>query len=258
VIDDKSVKQEQSGDEEKFKYLGFNTYLLLVYLVVKLIAFPISRTGVNIAQNLVKNEMIKTDSFTMPDWQLSDIILLIVIFLFQPQASKVFESLDLSTQGVKAKFRDLEVKVDKAKEDMDKRQELQISLLEKQQKEIEKLQRFMYRLLLTKNEIEKLEGLKTNTKNSKIFKFYVTESASSELRRLRDANLIKIKPPYLYISDLEKASNYGKTEKDYIDLTHYCQLTELGDEFLDRLEQIAHKSDLDCSSETIETNVELR
>jgi len=104
VIDDKSVKQEQSGDEEKFKYLGFITYLLLVYLVVKLIAFPIIRTGVNIAQNLVKNEMIKTDSFTMPDWQLSDIILLIVIFLFQPQASKVFESLDLSTQETHPKY----------------------------------------------------------------------------------------------------------------------------------------------------------
>jgi TolA-binding protein len=205
--------------EEKFKFLDIAAKLILIYLALKLIAFPVIRTGVNVVQTLDNKETIGTDSFTIPDLTFPDIILLIIIFLFQPQVGKIFESLDLSTQGLKAKFRDLEVKVDQTKQEIDQLQQQQIDLLTKQQKEIDKLQRFMYRLLLTPKEIEKLQGLKEHSKNNTSFQFYVNKGAASELRRLRDSKLIKIKPPSRYISDLEKASNYAKTDRDFIDLT---------------------------------------
>jgi hypothetical protein len=150
---------------KQFKFLDIAAKLILIYLALKLIAFPVIRTGVNVVQSLVKQETIATDSVTIPDLTFPDIILLIIIFLFQPQMGNIFESLDLSAQGLKAKFRDLEVKVDKTKQEIDQLQQQQIDLLTKQQKEIDKLQRFMYRLLLTPKEIEKLQGLKEHSKN---------------------------------------------------------------------------------------------
>lgn len=116
---------------------------------------------------------------------------------------------------MKAHFRKLEDKVDQAKADLDKLQQKQID-------ELSQLQRFMYPLLLTPLEVEKLKGLKENSANNTAFKFYVNERAAAELRRLRGSKLIKIKPPYQYVSDLERASNYAKTDKDYIDLTQFC------------------------------------
>ncbi|MGD1715004.1 hypothetical protein [Hydrocoleum sp. CS-953] len=236
--------------EAKFKFLDIAAKLILIYLILKLIAFPVIRTGVNVIQSLVEQETISTD-FTIPDLTFPDIILLIIIFLFQPQAGKIFKSLDLSPGRVKATFKkleDLEVKVDKTKQDIDQFQQQQIDLLTKQQEEMEKLQRFMYRLLLAPKEIEKLKGLKENSESNTPFKFYVSKDAASELRRLRDSKLIKIKSPYRYVADLEKVSNYGKTEQDFIDLTEYCKITEVGEEFLTKLEELTNKKDLDTSS----------
>lgn len=241
--------------EEKLKFLDISSKLILIYLILKLIAFPVIRTGVNVRQSLVDQETITTNSFTIPDVTFPDIILLIIIFLFQPQAGKIFESLDLSPGRLKATFKkleDLEVKVDKTKQDIkqdiDKFQQEQIDLLTKQQEEMNKLQRFMYRLLLAPKEIEKLKGLKENSKSNTPFKFYVSKDAASELRRLRDSKLIRIKPQYRYVADLEKASNYAKTEQDFIDLTKYCEITEVGEEFLTKLEELTNKNDLDSSS----------
>ncbi len=240
--------------EEKFKFLDITAKLILIYLILKLIAFPVIRTGVNLIQSLVEQETIATD-FTIPDLTFPDIILLIIILLFQPQAATIFESLDLSPGRLKATFKkleDLEVKVDKTKQDIkqdiDKFQQEQIDLLTKQQEEMNKLQRFMYRLLLAPKEIEKLKGLKENSESNTPFKFYVSKDAASELRRLRDSKLIRIKPQYRYVADLEKASNYAKTEQDFIDLTKYCEITEVGEEFLTKLEELTNKNDLDTSS----------
>ncbi len=76
----------------------------------------------------------------------------------------------------------------------------------------------------------------------------LAKDAASELRRLRDSKLIKIKPKYRYIADLEKASNYAKTEQDFINLTEYCEITQVGEEFLTKLEELTNKNDLDSSS----------
>jgi hypothetical protein len=91
----------------------------------------------------------------------------------------------------------------------------------------------MYRLLLTPKEIEKLEGLMNKTLTT----FYVNESASTELRMLRNSQLIEISPPNRYVSDLEKLSDYGRI---YIDLTQFCTITESGKEFLQALEKMSN------------------
>ena len=243
--EEKLIKEKQA--EGKFKFLDITAKLILIYLSLKLIVFPVISTGINITQSLVKQETIATDSFTIPELTFSDILLLIIIFLFQPEMSKLLKSLDLSPQGFRVKFRlnKLEGKVDETKQEIYNFQQEQI-------KEINKLQRFMYRLLLTPKEIEKLQVLKENSESNKPFIFYVTKDAASELRRLRDSELIKIKPPFLYVSDLEKASNHAKTDKDFINLTEYCEITKTGKEFLTQLKKLTDKKDLDISS--IETD----
>ncbi len=218
--------------EKNSKFLDIASKFILIYLFLKLIIFPIVQTGINIIPNSSNREKISIDSIKIPDLSFPDVTLLIIIFLFQPQTPKIFETLDISAQGLKAQFRKLEDKMEQTKEDLDKLQQKQID-------ELHKIQQFMYPLLLTPKEIEKLIGLKENNANNTVFKFYVNESAAAELRRLRDSKLIKIKSPYQYISDLEKASNYGKTEQDFIDLTQYCEITELGKEFLDYLNKIS-------------------
>ena len=73
--------------------------------------------------------------------------------------------------------------------------------------------------------------------NKTLTTFYVNESASTELRRLRDSQLIEILPPRSYVSDLEKLSDYGRTS---IDLTKFCTITESGKEFLQALEKMSN------------------
>jgi hypothetical protein len=240
--------------EKNLQFLDITSNLVLTYLVLKLIIFPVIQTGINIIPNLINEEKIVIENIKIPDLTFADITLLVIIFLFQPQAAKILETLDLSPQGLKAKFRDLEDKVDQTKQEIDEFQQQQIDLLTKEQKELDNLQRFMYRLLLTPKEIEKLKGLKEHSENNTLFKFYVNREAASELRRLRDSQFIKIKPPYRYVGDLEKASNYAKTEQDFIDLNEYCELTESGKDFLSKLEKITNQNDQDISStETAES-----
>ena len=218
--------------ESNLKFLDIASKFILIYLSLKLVIFPVVQTGINIIPNLANREKISIESIKIPDLTFPDVTLLLIIFLFQPQTSKIFETLDISAQGLKAQFRKLEDKVDQAKADLDKLQQKQID-------ELNQLQRFMYPLLLTPLEIEKLKGLKENIENNTAFKFYVNEQAAAELRRLRDSKLIKIKPPYQHISDLERASNYGRTDKDFVDLTECFEITESGEEFLNYLNKIS-------------------
>ncbi len=201
---------------------------VLIYLSLKIIIFPIIQTGINITSHFINQEKISIDIIKIPDITFPDITLIAIIFLFQPQASEILKSFKLSPQGLEAEFQDLKSEVEKNKQEIDQLQQSQID-------EINKLQQFMYRLLLTPKEIEKLEGLMNKTLTT----FYVNESASTELRRLRDSQLIEILPPRSYVSDLEKLSDYGRTS---IDLTQFCTITESGKEFLQALEKMSNVS----------------
>jgi hypothetical protein len=201
---------------------------VLIYLSLKIIIFPIIQTGINITSHFINQEKISIDIIKIPDITFPDITLIAIIFLFQPQAAEILKSFKLSPQGLEAEFQDLKSEVEKNKQEIDQLQQSQID-------EINKLQQFMYRLLLTPKEIEKLEGLMNKTLTT----FYVNESASTELRRLRDSQLIEILPPRSYVSDLEKLSDYGRTS---IDLTQFCTITESGKEFLQALEKMSNVS----------------
>ncbi len=221
----------QKTPKEISSFSKISSLFILSYLAVKFIVFPIVQTGINVNLHLSNKEKTYIDSIKSPDFTFSDITLIVIVFLFQPQASKIFESLDLSPQGFKAKFRVLESKVAQNEEEINRLQQKQID-------EIDKLQQFMYRFLLTFQEADKLKELKQHSENKTEFKFYVTQLAAVELRRLRNLNLIKIKLPYKSVGELEKTSNYAKGENDFIDLTQCCEITKLGEEFLDKLEKI--------------------
>jgi len=210
---------------KKTNFLGITSFFVLTYLTLKVILFPIVQTGINITSHLGSQEKISIDAIKVPDITFSDIMLLLIIFLFQPQASEIFEKLNISPQGISADFRKLEKKVGQNKEEIDKLQKKQID-------EINKLQQFMYRLLLTSKEIEKLEGLNENN----LTEFYVNKPAADELRRLRDSNLITIDR---YVNELERLSNYGEIS---IDLTQYCAITESGHEFLMNLKNMTNSN----------------
>jgi len=248
---------EDAETTKNFKFLDITSKLVLIYLLLKLIVFPIIQTGINIIPNLINKEKIVTENIKIPDLTFPDISLLVMLFLIQPQTAEILKSVDLSPQGLKAEFKDLVDKtkqeiIDTTKQEIDELQQLQIEALAKEQKEIDKLQQFMYRLmhglLLTPQEVRQLKALKEHSENNTTFNFYVNRDAAAELRRFRDSELIIIKPPLRYVSELEKASNYGKTDKDFIDLTQYCQLTKSGEEFLVELEEMIKQNYEDNSS----------
>lgn len=226
--DPKITDDQQFTDNQQFNFLDFASRLVIVYLSLKVVIFPVTQTIINISSHLASQEKISVDSIKIPDLTFTDIILLAIILLFQPQASKIFESLKLSPQGLEATFKKLEVlenKVEKNKEDIDQVQQAQLD-------EIKKFQQFMFRLLLTSKEIEKLEGLDAND----LTEFYVNKPAADELRRLRDSDLITIDR---YVSELERLSNYGKIP---IDLTKYCAITQSGHEFLMNLNNMTNSN----------------
>lgn len=197
--------------------------MILTYLSLKLILLPILGASVQI-----------------PELSFPDIILMCIIFLFQPQSSKIFESLDFSPQGVKAKFRKLEDEVNEAKEDLYELQQKQIN-------EINELQQFMYQLLLNETEVDKLKDIKRHTDDGTPYNFEVTSSAARELRRLRASKLITVK---CRIRDLEIAGNFGKKSIDLIYLNpenkekdyKVCQLTQKGKDFLEKLDKITNET----------------
>lgn len=224
-----------SNESNDSSVLRVSFILIITYLTIKLIILPVGQTAINIFPHLNQsNNNIKIDNIEPPELSFPDIVLLSLIFLFQPQTSKIFESFDLSSSGIKAKFRELKEEVNEAKEEMDRLQQKQLD-------KIEAIQQFMYQLMLTETEIEKLEGLKKHTQQQTPFDFYVSQEASKELRRLRNSRLIKVKSPYHHISELEKASQYGDFK---IDLTQYCELTSLGEKFLYQLTQISEPKEL--------------
>lgn len=223
--------QKNDLSSKKINFLKISFYLIIAYLSLKLIILPVTQTVINIIPHLNSPENIKADSVKIPDLSFPDILLLTITFLFQPQASQIFESFDLTSDGIRAKFRELKKDVEKKKEEIDELQQEQLN-------KIENIQQFMFQLLLTKNEIDKLQGLRKHIDNDTPFDFKVYEPAAKELRRLRDSKLIRVKSPYEYIKDLEVASNYGDIK---IDLTKYCELTSDGRKFLEQLDQFSQQ-----------------
>jgi len=214
--------------ENGFNFLGIFSAFTLLYFIIKFIVFPIAN---------------HKEKLAIPDITFPDITLIAIVFLFQPQTAKIFESLDFSPQGgLKAQFKKMEEKVDNNEQAIDNLQQQQIELQREQIERVEKIIRCIYPLILSPGEIKILENIKKHGEENTFFEFYVTHHAAENLRRLRDSKLIKIKPPYQYVSDLEKASNYAKTDKDFIDLAQCCEITKEGGEFLDKLKEILAQS----------------
>jgi len=214
--------------ENGFSFLGIFSGFALLYFIIKFIVFPIAN---------------HKEKLAIPDLTFPDITLIAIVLLFQPQTAKIFESLDFSPQGgLKAQFKKMEEKVDNNEQAIDNLQQQQIELQREQIERVEKIIRCIYPLILLPGEIKILENLKKHGEENTFFEFYVTHDAAGNLRRLRDSKLIKLKPPYRHVSDLEKASNYAKTDKDFIDLAQYCEITPEGGEFLDKLKEILAQS----------------
>jgi hypothetical protein len=72
---------------KNFKFLDIASKLVLIYLLLKLIVFPIIQTGINIVPNLINQEKIVTENIKIPDLTFPDISLLLMLFLIQPQAA---------------------------------------------------------------------------------------------------------------------------------------------------------------------------
>lgn len=243
-----SQDHENMSQDHENKFLDITSKLVMIYLLLKLIVFPIIQTTINIIPNLINQQKIVTENIKIPDLTFPDITLLAILFLIQPQTAKTLKTFSVSPKGLNAEFKDLvdttkkEI-VDTTKKKIDELQQRQIEALTKEQEKIDKQQQFMFQLLLTPKEVEKLKGLKKHSGNNTTFDFYVSREAAAELRRLRDSELIIIKPPYRYIAELEKAGNDKK-----IDLTQYCELTKSGEEFLFKLEEMTKQNYEDNSS----------
>jgi hypothetical protein len=161
--------------------------------------------------------------------------LIVIIFLFQPQTSQMFKSLRLSREEITIEFTELKKTVEDHKQAIDKLQQNQLD-------KIQKIIQYIYPLIISSAEIKLLKDIKKHNEYNTSFKFDINQDTVLNLRRLRDSKLIKIKLPYRYISDLEKASDYAKTKKDLIDLAKCCEITREGVEFLDNLHEILGNS----------------
>ena len=114
--------------ENNFNLLGIFSKFTLLYFLIKFILFPIANYA-NYYKEKMATPNITTPNITtpnpiIPDITFSDITLLVIVFLFQPQTSKIFESLDLSLQGgLQAKFKTLENTIEENKEKIEENKE---------------------------------------------------------------------------------------------------------------------------------------
>ncbi|WP_413200459.1 hypothetical protein [Nostoc piscinale] len=160
--------------------------------------------------------------------ELPDILVIAIILFFNSDLLNRLEDFGISKEGgITAKFRELKQEVNKQKKEIDELQAQQLEQLEKQQKNLEEMQAFMYNFLLGDKDYEKIAQLDQHLQANTNYNFYVSEKVADELRRLRDLKLIQTNSGY--ISDLVKASDYGRQP---IDLTKYLCVTDLGKKFL--------------------------
>lgn len=212
--------------QNKKSYKPFSMYIKIAsifvtfYLSLRLLIFPIITS-------------IETGKLSkIPEITPSDVSLLLLIILFQtdlPNLLETLETLKIGSGGFEAKFQKLQKEVDKQKEDIDTFQQKQIELIQQQQKKLDSLQTFMFNFLLDESKYKIIHFLNLYTAQNLPFSFHVTPNAAIDLRILRDFKLIELIDPKSYISQMETDSNRGDKA---IDLTKYCRVTELGNEFI--------------------------
>ena len=202
--------------EKKITFLSLFSAFALIYFTIKFIVFP-----------LIDHREDKT----IPDIKFPDVTLLAIIFLFQPQTLQTLKNLRPSREELTKEFTALKRTIEENKQEIDKLQYNQVD-------KIEQIVKYMYPLIISSAEVKILKEIKKHNDYKTSYKFDINQDTVVNLRRLRDSKLIKIKLPYRYISDLEKASDYAKTKKDLIDLAKCCEITGEGIEFLDNLQEI--------------------
>jgi len=206
--------------EKKITFLSLFSAFALIYFTIKFIVFP-----------LVDHKENKT----IPDINFPDVTLLVIIFLFQPQTLQTLKNLRPSREELTKEFTALKRTIEENKQEIDKLQYNQVD-------KIQQIVQYMYPLIISSAEVKILKEIKKHNEYKTSYKFDINQDTVVNLRRLRDSKLIKIKLPYRYISDLEKASDYAKTKKDLIDLAKCCEITGEGIEFLDNLQEIVGNS----------------
>lgn len=191
-----------------------------------------------------------------------DIILVSIILLFNSGFLEKIESFSVEGTKVEAKFQNLEQRQEQQKDEINKLQQQQIDLqkqqinsLSAQQLKIDDLQKrqnfalaFLYRNLLEKYEIEKLEQLKKSQDNQESFPFSYIPEAGKELRHLRALGFIRQNQYGLGIRSMEK--DQRKT-KEKLDLTKYFHITDAGRQYLELVKEFKMNEDLETPSEEI-------
>ncbi|MEH1823086.1 MAG: hypothetical protein V7L31_29095 [Nostoc sp.] len=213
-IDQKSLESNSSQEEKKNRrnwWIEVVSALVLSYLVFSLISPTFLKQG-------QQPRKIETP----------DIIVIAIVLLFNSGLLNRLEDFGFSKDGgFTAKFKELKQEVNEQKKQIDELQAQQLEQLVKQQNNLEETQAFMFGFLLSEKDYEKIDQLNKNSKAKTRYEFYVSSKVGDELRRLRDFKLIQTKSGY--ISDVERASNFGK---ESIDLTKYFHVTDLGEQFL--------------------------
>ncbi|MGK7927576.1 MAG: hypothetical protein AB4290_20435 [Spirulina sp.] len=171
-----------------------------------------------------------------------DVILIALVFLFNSGLLDRLKNLEIKKGEITANFEQLKQEVneqkiqieqevneqkEQIKQKVNQLQTQQLESLEKQQKELEELQSYMYSFLLEPKDHEKIEQLALHSEAKTPYQFYASDAVGDELRRLRDWKLIETYSGY--IGDIVRASEHGKRS---IDLTKYLHVTDLGKKFL--------------------------
>jgi hypothetical protein len=130
---------------------------------------------------------------------IEDITLVAIVLLFNAGLIEKLESFSVEGTKIEAKFQKLEERQDQQKDAIDKLQQQQIDL-QQQQIDLHKQQisaignlqerqnfalSFLYRNLLERTEIEKLEQLKKSQETKEPFPFRYISQAGKELAHLR-------------------------------------------------------------------------
>lgn len=225
----KNLLQERKEFRRKINYWGFKIISLLVVFYI---------SWLMIAPKELKPNDITTEN----------IILVSIILLLNSEFLEKIESFSVDGTKISAKFQYLETRQDQQKNEIDKLQQKQIDLnnkqidkLSDQQNEINDLQArqkfalgFLYRNLLEKYEIEKIEKLKESKYKKRPFILTYIPAVEKELRHLRALGFIKQKYHDKGIRSMKR--DQEKT-KGQLDLTQYFQITNAGEQYLELVKE---------------------
>jgi hypothetical protein len=194
--------------------------------------------------------------------ETSDLVLIAIVFLFGSGLIDRLEGLGISKEGgLTAQFKRLEADVGEQQRQIDALQAKQLEdhssqlqklaqqqknlaktqeTLKQTQEDLKKTQAFMYNLMLSEMDYEKIHQLFRHSEEKTPYEFRVSRAVGDELRRLRDLDLIKLRSGS--VSNLVRASDDGKRS---IDLTNYFFVTKHGREFLTYRKQLCSTNQLE-------------